>query len=67
MIEWRELIASARAVFTTAPFKIQEEGWGEFDMEIVLSAMDKGGEFPLQHDLNFQNGRYEAKHPIVSR
>ncbi|MCJ1256124.1 hypothetical protein MMC24_003944 [Lignoscripta atroalba] len=52
-------------VFTTAPFKIQEEGWGEFDMEIVLSAMDKGGEFPLQHDLNFQNGRYEAKHPIT--
>ena len=34
-------------------------------MEIVLSAIDKGGEYPLQHDLNFQNNRYEAKHPIV--
>ncbi len=48
------------------PFKIQEEGWGEFDMEIVLSAIDKGGDHALAHDLNFQTERYEAKHPVVS-
>lgn len=52
--------------FTTPPFRIQEEGWGEFDIEIVLTAMDKGGEYPLVHDLNFQSNRYEAKHTIVS-
>lgn len=48
-----------------APFKIEEEGWGEFDMEIVLSAVEKGGEYPIAHDLNFAAARYEAKHPIV--
>lgn len=36
-------------------------------MEIVLSAVDKGGEFPIQHDLNFHTTRYETKHTIVSQ
>ena len=35
-------------------------------MDIVLTAIEKGGEYPLQHDLNFQKNRYEAKHSIVS-
>lgn len=35
-------------------------------MEIVLSAVDKGGEHALAHDLNFQAERYEAKHLIAS-
>ena len=35
-------------------------------MEIVLSAVDKGGEFPIPHDLNFHTTRYETKHTIVS-
>lgn len=35
-------------------------------MEIVLSALDKGGDHSLPHDLNFQAERYEAKHVIVS-
>ena len=47
------------------PFKIEEEGWGEFDMIINLVAVDKGGEFSLSHDLNFQSERYEAKHSVV--
>ncbi|KAI9875370.1 MAG: hypothetical protein M1830_008573 [Pleopsidium flavum] len=56
-----------RAVQTVkrAPFKIEEEGWGEFDMEIVLSAVEKGGDNPIAHDLNFAAARYEAKHPIT--
>lgn len=53
------------AAFKRAPFKIAEEGWGEFDMVITLSAIDKGGDFPLMHDLNFQSEHYEAKHSIV--
>ncbi|MCJ1363601.1 hypothetical protein MMC16_002708 [Acarospora aff. strigata] len=48
-----------------APFKIEEEGWGEFDMEIVLTAVEKGGEYTIAHDLNFAAARYEAKHIIV--
>lgn len=35
-------------------------------MQIVLSTIGKGGEFTLQHDLNFQAERYEAKHQVVS-
>ena len=42
-----------------------EEGWGEFDMTIVLHA-EKGQEHTITHDLNFQKERYETKHPLVS-
>lgn len=48
------------------PFRIQEEGWGEFDMRITVTVMDKGGDHELLHDLNFQKERYEAEHKIVS-
>ncbi|KAI9816830.1 MAG: hypothetical protein M1827_001475 [Pycnora praestabilis] len=51
--------------FKRPPFRIEEEGWGEFDMEIVMTAIDKGGDHPVAHDLNFQSGRYEAKHIIT--
>ena len=52
-------------VITSPPFKIQEEGWGEFDMQIVLTAMEKGGDTTLSHDLNFAENRYETKHVVV--
>ncbi|EZF25058.1 hypothetical protein H112_02556 [Trichophyton rubrum D6] len=45
------------------PFRIEEEGWGEFDMQIVLSAPDK--DHSITHDLNFQSSKYESKHVIV--
>ncbi|KAI9733351.1 MAG: hypothetical protein M1834_003435 [Cirrosporium novae-zelandiae] len=53
--------------FKKPPFMIQEEGWGEFDMEIVLTAAEKGGDYPIAHDLNFQSNRYEAMHTITFR
>ena len=34
-------------------------------MEIVLTALDKGGDHSLSHDLNFHAERYEAKHNLV--
>jgi transcription initiation factor IIF auxiliary subunit len=43
----------------------KEEGWGEFDMTIVLHA-EKGQEHSITHDLNFQKERYETKHTLVS-
>lgn len=62
-----EILASdCFAAFTTPPFSISEEGWGEFDMEITFTGLDKGGDHPILHDLNFQSARYEAKHTIVS-
>ncbi|KAK0507666.1 hypothetical protein JMJ35_009555 [Cladonia borealis] len=55
----------ATQTFKRPPFRIQETGWGEFDMIISLNAVDKGGEHTIAHDLNFQNERYESKHTIT--
>ncbi len=60
------LIHRACAAFKRPPFRIEEEGWGEFDMEIILTPIEKGGEHSLPHDLNFQSERYEARHNVVS-
>lgn len=50
-------------VIKNPPFRIQEEGWGEFDMQISLTAADK--DHVIAHDLNFAQTRYESKHVIV--
>ncbi|KAJ5678008.1 Transcription initiation factor TFIID subunit 14 [Penicillium maclennaniae] len=52
----------SRAVQSTPPFRISEEGWGEFDMQIEFVA-DKS--HIIQHDLNFAQERYESKHVVV--
>lgn len=56
-----------KQVFKKPPFKIEEKGWGEFDMTIVLTGAHKGGEHTLEHDLNFQAERYEAVHTVTFR
>ncbi|KAF2740170.1 transcription initiation factor TFIID subunit 14 [Polyplosphaeria fusca] len=56
-----------KQTFKKPPFKIEEKGWGEFDMTIVLTGAHKGGDHPLEHDLNFQSERYEAKHTVTFR
>lgn len=61
-----EIRTNTSTAFKKPPFRIDEQGWGEFDMSITLSAVGKGGDHTLQHDLNFQSERYEAKHPVVS-
>jgi len=53
-------------VIKTPPFRCQEEGWGEFDMALVLHTIGKGGDHPITHDLNFTQERYEASHKVVS-
>ncbi|KAF1814831.1 transcription initiation factor subunit [Eremomyces bilateralis CBS 781.70] len=55
----------AKQTFKKPPFKIQENGWGEFDMLIKLYHSHKGGESDITHDLNFQSERYESKHVVV--
>ena len=55
-----------RVVKDSPPFRISEEGWGEFDMNITLSGLEKGGDHSITHDLNFQSNKYEAKHTVVS-
>jgi hypothetical protein len=46
---------------------ISEKGWGEFDMQIILTPIGapKGGEQTISHDLNFQQNRYESTHNVV--
>lgn len=57
--------ARATQTFKMPPFRIQEEGWGEFDMVLVLTPKDKGADITVAHDLNFQSEHYETKHTIV--
>ncbi|KAK2808271.1 hypothetical protein FQN50_004830 [Emmonsiellopsis sp. PD_5] len=55
----------ARAIqtFKSPPFRIDEEGWGEFDMQITFSVLDK--DYVVNHDLHFQQNRYESKHVLT--
>ncbi|KAK9378068.1 yeats family-domain-containing protein [Kockiozyma suomiensis] len=46
------------------PFKLEEQGWGEFDMTIALHIMDKGGEHTVVHDLNFLEETYDVLHKL---
>lgn len=62
VLAWTDTLTPSIAI-TKPPFRIQEEGWGEFDMRIILTAADK--EHPISHDLNFAQSRYESKHVIV--
>lgn len=51
-----------------APFRISEQGWGEFDMQIILVPFAQPkGEQTIFHDLNFQSERYEANHTFTFR
>ena len=61
----RRAAADGGAVVKKTPFMLSEQGWGEFDMELVLHAIDKGGDHVIRHDLNFQKNKYESVHPLV--
>jgi transcription initiation factor IIF auxiliary subunit len=45
------------------PFRIEEEGWGEFFLDVIVTGPDK--DHTISHDLNFQENRYEANHVLV--
>lgn len=58
-----------KQTFKSPPFAITEKGWGEFDMSITLVPIGspKGGDQLIQHDLNFQQERYESTHSVTFR
>ena len=45
------------------PFHIEEDGWGEFELNIALTDIS-GKEHSIMHDLNFGSERYESKFVI---
>lgn len=51
-------------VIKKPPFKIEEQGWGEFDLVIVLHTADKGGDHTITHDLNFAQTSYTVNHTL---
>lgn len=59
----------ATQVFKNPPFTIAEQGWGEFEMMVVLTPVGnpKGGDTTVLHDLNFAQERYENFHSVTFR
>ncbi|KAK4505699.1 hypothetical protein PRZ48_003664 [Zasmidium cellare] len=59
----------AKQTIKAPPFTIKEKGWGEFDMQIILTPVGnpKGGDQTLAHDLNFQQEQYESTHSVTFR
>ncbi|KAF3770453.1 hypothetical protein M406DRAFT_271653 [Cryphonectria parasitica EP155] len=51
--------------FLEPPFMCENEGWGEFEMQIDLYYTDKSGKITIPHDLNFQQNHYEDTHNIT--
>lgn len=55
---------TSHIVLKKEPFRVSEDGWGEFEMQIMLT--DLGGKtHTIIHDLNFQQSKYEIKHVLV--
>ncbi|KAF9584591.1 hypothetical protein BGW38_005906, partial [Lunasporangiospora selenospora] len=51
---------------TEYPFVLQEKGWGEFDMKIMLYFTDKSvSPTVLDHDLNFRQTHYTVSHNLT--
>lgn len=50
-----------------SPFKVEEQGWGEFDIPIAVHLVGipgKAGERKISHDLNFLQEKYTMDHVI---
>ncbi|XBW35900.1 hypothetical protein QEN19_001475 [Hanseniaspora menglaensis] len=51
--------------FKKQPFRIEEKGWGGFEMSISLFLAEKGGERKVKHDLHFMEFEYNIEHTIT--
>lgn len=52
----------------TKPFRVEEQGWGEFDIPITIHLVGlagKQGERKFNHDLNFFQEKYTSDHVIT--
>ena len=62
----RTLCSRYPTVKKEPPFRIDEKGWGEFEMMITLTPLGggKNSDHVLHHDLNFNNNNYNADHKV---
>lgn len=63
-----EMLIRFIVVMRNVPFRIEEKGWGEFEMLVTMTPVGapKGGDTTIVHDLNFASERYDATHSVVS-
>lgn len=55
---------NASKVLKSPPWRVAEDGWGEFELKIDLQDVS-GKTHEFLHDLNFQQAKYEVKHVIT--
>jgi transcription initiation factor IIF auxiliary subunit len=56
----------ATQTFKQPPFRLEEQGWGEFELKLVLHPLGRGAaDVTLMHDLNFLEERYESVRDVV--
>ncbi|CCK72229.1 TATA-binding protein-associated factor TAF14 KNAG_0J01480 [Huiozyma naganishii CBS 8797] len=56
--------ANPNRTFMELPFRIVEQGWGGFPLDISVFFLEKAGERKIPHDLNFLQEEYEVDHVI---
>lgn len=56
--------ANPNRTFKDPPFRIEEQGWGGFSLDISAHLLEKAGERKVTHDLNFLQDAYEVDHVI---
>ncbi|KAJ1722538.1 transcription factor TFIIF complex subunit Tfg3, partial [Coemansia biformis] len=61
-----ETFDNRHRVVRRPPFRVEEEGWGEFDLVVIVHFVNCPEPLQFIHDLNFHEGElYEKKHHLV--
>ncbi|KAJ2849473.1 transcription factor TFIIF complex subunit Tfg3 [Coemansia brasiliensis] len=61
-----ETFKNPHRVIHHPPFKVEEEGWGEFDLVVIVHFINCQEPYRITHDLNFHVGEYyENKYPFI--
>ncbi|KAF2670657.1 yeats-domain-containing protein [Microthyrium microscopicum] len=55
----------AKQVKKEFPYRIEEEGWGEFEMLVTFTPLGKSPDISIPHDLNFAKNHYEVEKELV--
>lgn len=51
--------------FTVPPFRLDEQGWGEFDFKIVAKFIQNGGRATINHELSFSESAVAVDFTIM--